>query len=134
MTRLMLVATDQTSGTKAIPSTAKTDVVVVLLLFSFLACLAPEALAQGAGDVANPATGIANPSNSSQEAAPVTPARPAKFSRGDGGQLSILKLGLLLLIFFPWIYTADWINQDCNFANMPHGAWNMIFCTQNEQT
>ena len=125
MTRLAVI--DQTSGAKATPSTLKTDMIVALLLFSFFACLAPEALAQGAGDTANSATGIANPSNLSQEAAPVTPAKPVKFSRGEGGQLSILKLGLLLLIFFPWIYTADWINRDCDFANMPHVVWNMIF-------
>ena len=125
MTRLAVI--DQTSGAKATPSTLKTDMIVVLLLFSFLACLAPEALAQGAGDTANSARGIANPSNSSQEAIPDTQEIPVKFSRGEGGQLSILKLGLLLLIFFPWIYTANWINQDCDFANMSHVVWNMIF-------
>ena len=52
---------------------------------------------------------------------------PASFQRSSGQFLSILKLLVLLLLLMLWVYTCDWVNRDCLFANMPHGIWNLVF-------
>ena len=57
----------------------------------------------------------------------VAPVAPLRFVRPAGDFLNPLKIGGLLLCFLIWVYTADWVNQDCKFSGMPYVLWNMLF-------
>ncbi len=43
-----------------------------------------------------------------------------------GPYISLVKLGLLLLVYLLWIKTTDWINQDSQLVRQNHNLWNGI--------
>ncbi len=81
---------------------------IFLFLIDNIAC-AQEAIAQSAGAVW--------PSN--------TWIDPDHF-RGHGYYFSLYKLLTCLVLFFCWVKTADWVNQDLQFHRLPIYVWNPI--------
>ncbi len=57
---------------------------------------------------------------------PIYPLRGHQLTRGPGGYLSIVKLGLCIGLFFVWVKTTDWVSQDCRVSGMPYALWNPI--------
>ena len=55
---------------------------------------------------------------------PVYPAR--FFQRGPGFYLSWVKLALLWVLFFVWVATTDWVNQDAQRHRLKYTRWNAI--------
>ena len=49
-----------------------------------------------------------------------------RMERGPGGYLSPVKLVICMILFWLWVRTADWVNRDCGFADMPLDVWNMV--------
>jgi type II secretory ATPase GspE/PulE/Tfp pilus assembly ATPase PilB-like protein len=50
----------------------------------------------------------------------------AAFTRGPGGYFSIIKLVLILIVFWVWVRTADWVSFDCQTLSLNHGKWSPI--------
>jgi type II secretory ATPase GspE/PulE/Tfp pilus assembly ATPase PilB-like protein len=51
---------------------------------------------------------------------------PAKFVRGPGGYIGIIRLALCWLVFAGWIRSTDWINQDAIKTKGSYRQWNQI--------
>ena len=81
---------------------------IFLFLIDNIAC-GQEAIAQSSGAVW--------PSN--------TPIDPDLF-RGGGFYFSLYKLLACLMLFFCWVKTADWVNQDLQFHRLQIYVWNPI--------
>ncbi len=54
------------------------------------------------------------------------PTDPKQFPRGPGGYFSMLKISFFLLLFFCWVKTTDWVNQDCQDLRLNYGLWNSL--------
>jgi type II secretory ATPase GspE/PulE/Tfp pilus assembly ATPase PilB-like protein len=50
----------------------------------------------------------------------------AAFSRGPGGYFSIVKLILILIVFWVWVRTTDWVSFDCQTLALDHAKWSPI--------
>jgi type II secretory ATPase GspE/PulE/Tfp pilus assembly ATPase PilB-like protein len=50
--------------------------------------------------------------------------RPHDIDRGPGGYFSLIKVGLLLAIYWLWVTTSDWVNRDCQTLRLSYGVWN----------
>src|SRR5262245_42817155 len=44
--------------------------------------------------------------------------------RGPGFYYSLVELGLLLIVYFCWIATCDWVNRDAEEHGLDVGKWN----------
>ncbi|MFO0896773.1 MAG: ATPase, T2SS/T4P/T4SS family [Pirellulales bacterium] len=51
---------------------------------------------------------------------------PAQGWRGPGFNISLVKLGLVLGLFLVWVYTTDWISQDCDKHRFKYALWNPL--------
>ncbi|MCA9186089.1 MAG: Flp pilus assembly complex ATPase component TadA [Planctomycetales bacterium] len=51
---------------------------------------------------------------------------PNTIPRGTGGYLSVAKMLTLFVLFVVWVFTTDWVNRDCKFADMPYSVWNAV--------
>lgn len=47
------------------------------------------------------------------------------FPRGPGGYLSLLNVSLLILVFWMWISTSDWVNRDAQELKLNYKKWNL---------
>ena len=60
----------------------------------------------------------------------VTGGEPEKgehyIKRGPGGYFNWLKFYPVILIYFLWIKTTDWVNRDCQTLNLPYATWNAV--------
>ena len=54
------------------------------------------------------------------------PAPPAPFARGAGLYYSIWKLALIWGLFALWVYTTDWVSQDCLLNRLNYALWNPV--------
>ena len=65
-----------------------------------------------------------------EETAEVWPAYPMpgpdKIDRGPGGYLSIFKIILVMLVFFAWVRSCDWVNRDAYNLRLSQAMWNPI--------
>jgi hypothetical protein len=54
----------------------------------------------------------------------------AAAKRGPGGYLSLLKIGLIAIVFFIWVRLADWINRDTvrigDLSGLRPEIWNPL--------
>lgn len=48
---------------------------------------------------------------------------PHTIERGPGNYLSLVKVGLLLGLFWLWVTTTDWVSRDCNVAGVSYALW-----------
>jgi type II secretory ATPase GspE/PulE/Tfp pilus assembly ATPase PilB-like protein len=48
------------------------------------------------------------------------------FERGPGFYLSLFKLAPAMLLFLAWVFTSDWINQDCQRLKQNTDLWNSV--------
>jgi type II secretory ATPase GspE/PulE/Tfp pilus assembly ATPase PilB-like protein len=48
------------------------------------------------------------------------------FPRGTGFYFSLVKLALLLAIYFPWIATCRWVDRDARDLKIPTTTWNSL--------
>src|SRR5262249_46043179 len=53
-------------------------------------------------------------------------ASDAAFPRGPGLYFSLLKLLPLLVVYFFWVRTCWWADQDARKLKLPHETWNPI--------
>ena len=51
---------------------------------------------------------------------------PHSLTRGPGGYMSIVKIGMLLGVYLLWVKTTDWVNRDCQTLGLPYSVWNPI--------
>ena len=61
-----------------------------------------------------------------QEAWPTYPIDGHNLARGAGGYLSIVKLGLIWVLFLLWVKTTDWVNVDAQQLKLDYMLWNPI--------
>ena len=54
------------------------------------------------------------------------PPSPVQFPRGPGFYFSITKIIFFVLLFFLWVKTTDWVNQDCQSLRLNYGLWNSV--------
>jgi type II secretory ATPase GspE/PulE/Tfp pilus assembly ATPase PilB-like protein len=46
------------------------------------------------------------------------------FTRGSGMYFSIVKLVLILIVFWFWVRTSDWVSFDCQTLSLDHSKWS----------
>lgn len=49
---------------------------------------------------------------------------PNQITRGSGNYFSVLKILLLLSLFWLWIKTTDWVSRDCQQNGLSYAVWN----------
>lgn len=108
-------------ASSAEPGSRSGEFVALLVRLSFILILACTAWGS-AGDVA-----VAQDGASSWPPFPL-PASPTAFdtARGPGGYLSMVKVTFFVLLFFLWVKTTDWVNQDCQNLRLNYGLWNSL--------
>jgi general secretion pathway protein E len=57
---------------------------------------------------------------------PLFAATEVKFPRGPGLYFHPAKLIFLVLLYFAWLRTCRWVNDDCNLMKLPSEMWNPI--------
>src|SRR5205085_11076185 len=53
-------------------------------------------------------------------------AQDPTFPRGSGLYFSLLKLFPLLLVYFCWVRTCWWVDQDARQLELPAANWNLL--------
>src|SRR5207245_11289145 len=48
------------------------------------------------------------------------------FPRGPGFYFSLTKIGLVVLVYFAWVRTCAWVNQDVHDLGLPEAVWNPV--------
>lgn len=51
---------------------------------------------------------------------------PHQITRGPGHYFSWLKLGAIIAVYFLWVRTCEWANQDCQKLRLPYATWNPV--------
>ncbi len=54
------------------------------------------------------------------------PAVSHAIQRGPGGYFSIIKIALILVVFWLWVRTTDWAIFDCQRLSLDHAKWSPI--------
>jgi type II secretory ATPase GspE/PulE/Tfp pilus assembly ATPase PilB-like protein len=57
---------------------------------------------------------------------PAPPTAPVLRDRGPGFYFSIWKMGLYLALFWLWVRTTDWVNQDGYRIGVRYALWNPV--------
>lgn len=61
-----------------------------------------------------------------QDAWPTYPLDDFNITRGPGSYFSWWKLLLILLFYWIWVWTTDWVNRDSQILQLDHQKWNPV--------